>query len=188
MKWNFSLSPSITPHYFINSKRKLDVQFSICGWRQLKLTGLSIPSLVYLVATVNGKLPLFSWQNSNEKISIWVSRFLLKRKACCKQGKCIILRVPQNKMGAWFGHLRSLGKVSRHRIYLKLRVFSFFRKRRHVEKQYMLYMNIMWTADIQMKWRCDHRSCDWSNHNKFNKLACSQRTGLHSAIGGALQR
>ena len=39
--WNFSLSTSITPYYFINSKRKLDVQFSICGWRQLKLTGLS---------------------------------------------------------------------------------------------------------------------------------------------------
>ena len=27
-------------------------------------------------------------------------------------------------------------------------------------------INIMWTADIQMKWRCDHRSCDCdlSNH------------------------
>ena len=24
----------------------------------------------------------------------------------------------------------------------------------------MKHMNIMWTADIQMKWRCDHRSCD----------------------------
>ena len=189
-----SLSPSITPHYFVNSKRKLDVQFSICGWRQLKLTGLSNPSLVYLVATVNGKLPLFSWQNSKKKISIWVSRFLLKRKACCKQGKYIILRVPQNKMGAWFGHLRSLGKVSRNRIYLKLITrqgsFPSSEKEDTVEKQYMLYMNIMWTADIQMKWRCDHRSCDcyWSNHNKFNKLTCSQRTGLHSAIGGALQR
>ena len=24
----------------------------------------------------------------------------------------------------------------------------------------MKHMNIMWTADIGMKWRCDHRSCD----------------------------
>ena len=23
----------------------------------------------------------------------------------------------------------------------------------------MKHMNIMWTADIRMKWRCDHRSC-----------------------------
>ena len=29
------------------------------------------------------------------------------------------------------------------------------------------FINIMWTADIQMKWRCDHRSCvcDLSNRN-----------------------
>ena len=137
--WNFSLSTSTTPYYFINSKRKLGVQFSICGWRQLKLTGLSNPSLVYLVATVYGKLPQFSWQNSNEKICIWVSRIPLKRKACCKQGKYIILRVPQNKMGAWFGHLRSLGKVSRQRIYLKLIMrqgsFPSFEKEDTVEKQ-----------------------------------------------------
>ena len=144
MKWNISLSASITPHYFINSKRKLDVQFSICGWRQLKLAGSGLlnSSLFYLVATVNGKLPLFSWQNSNKKICTWVSRILLKRKACYKQGKYIILRVPQSKMGAWFGHLRSLGKVSRHRIYLKLITrqgsFPSSEKEDTVEKQYLL--------------------------------------------------
>ena len=142
VKGNFSLSASITPHYFINPKRKLDFQFSICFWRQLKLTDLSNYFLDYLVATVNGKLPLFSWENSNKKICIWVSRILLKRKACCKQGKYIILRVPQSKMGDWFGHLRSLVKVSRHRIYLKLITrqgsFPSSEKEDTVEKQYLL--------------------------------------------------
>ena len=151
---------SITPHYFINSKRKLDVQFSICGKRQLKLTGLPNPSLVYLVATVNEKLLLISWQNSNEKICIWVSRILLKRKDCCKQVKYIILRVPQNKMGAWFGHLLSLSRDNFICLEVQnlfemnhaTRVLSFFRKRRHRRKTvFALHMNIMRTADIQMK-------------------------------------
>ena len=121
-----------------NSKRKLDVQFSICGWRQLKLTGLSNPSLVYLVATVYGKLPQFSWQNSNEKICIWVSRIPLKRKACCKQGKYIILRVPQNKMDAWLviydPREKSRSILNLFEINFATRVFSFFRKRRHRRK------------------------------------------------------
>ena len=113
-----------------------------------------IPSLVYLVATVNGKLPLFSWQNSNEKICIWVSRILLKRKACCKQGKYIILRVPQNKMGAWFGHLRSLGKVSRHIIYLKLITrqgsFPSSEKEDTVKKQYLHFMNMLYMTSFYL--------------------------------------
>ena len=29
-----------------------------------------------------------------------------------------------------------------------------------VQPGYLIYMNVMWTADIWMKWRCDHRGCD----------------------------
>ena len=32
----------------------------------------------------------------------------------------------------------------------------------------MKHMNIMWTADIQMKWRCDHHNCD--DHTFISKL------------------
>ena len=48
----------------------------------------------------------------------------------------------------------------------------------------MKHVNVKWTADIQMKWRCDHRSCDCDLSNR--KL--SQRMGLNSSVGGALQR
>ena len=48
----------------------------------------------------------------------------------------------------------------------------------------MKHMNIMWTADIRMKWRSDHRSCDCDLSNR----KVSQRMGLHSSVGGALQR
>ena len=30
----------------------------------------------------------------------------------------------------------------------------------------MRHMNIKWTADIRMKWRCDHRSCDCDLSNR----------------------
>ena len=44
----------------------------------------------------------------------------------------------------------------------------------------MRYMNIMWTADIRMKWRCDHRSCncDLSNRKVSAKNVFGASTGL----------
>ena len=34
----------------------------------------------------------------------------------------------------------------------------------------MEHMSIMWTADIQMKWRCDPRSCDWDLKKILEKI------------------
>ena len=43
-------------------------------------------------------------------------------------------------------------------------------KHEYVPMKEMKHMNIMWTADIRMKWRCDHRSCDihlWYSYVSF---------------------
>ena len=39
-------------------------------------------------------------------------------------------------------------------------------------------MNIMWTADIQMKWRCDHRGCDCDLSNRKGSLKNVSRATL----------
>ena len=49
-------------------------------------------------------------------------------------------------------------------------------------KYFIAHMNIMWTADIQMKWRCDHRSCDCDLSNR--KLSPKNVSGASTGFNG----
>ena len=45
-------------------------------------------------------------------------------------------------------------------------LYSVSMERSPLSPLLLLFMNIMWTVDIQMKWRCDHRSCDYDLSNR----------------------
>ena len=54
--------------------------------------------------------------------------------------------------------------------------------------QAIYHMNIMWTADIRMKWRCDHHSCDcdWSNRKANPKNVFGASTGFEPMVSVAV--
>ena len=52
----------------------------------------------------------------------------------------------------------------------------------------VIYISVMWNADIQLKWRCDHRSCDCDDHNCddhiFISFVCSHNTDMFHSFRG----